>query len=77
MNTRDLFKWSRKVHRFLAYPTIILVPVMIVLRMVSPDSQTLMGGPIFMAQSILMLGLVLTGGLLFLVPKLIARQVKK
>jgi hypothetical protein len=77
MNTRELFKWSRKVHRLLAYPTIILVPVMIVLRMVSPDSQTVIGGPIFMIQSVLMLGLVLTCGFLFLGPKLIARQIKK
>lgn len=77
MNARDLFKLSRKGHRLLAYPTIILVPVMIVLRLASPESEAAMGGPIFMAQSVLMLGLVLTGAYMFVGPKLIAAKAKR
>ncbi|MBN1524936.1 MAG: hypothetical protein JW904_10655 [Spirochaetales bacterium] len=74
MKTAQVTKWARKLHRWLAYPTIILVPLMIVLRMVNSGAEEAVPGIIVMLQSFLMLSLVLSGLILFVGPKLIKRS---
>lgn len=71
---KSLYAWSRKIHRWLAVPAVIIVPLMVVLRVIGSDSGTGLPKPVEMAQSFIMLGLVITGVTLYLVPKLIKRQ---
>ncbi len=61
-------KWSRKLHRWFAIPTLILVPISVVLK-VSGNGQVMARIPQWeIAQSLLMLLLVITGGYLYLIP---------
>ena len=61
-------KWSRKLHRWFAIPTLILIPLSIILKL-SGNGQLMVKIPQWeMAQSLLMLLLVVTGGYLYLIP---------
>jgi len=61
-------KWSRKLHRWFAIPTLILIPLSIILKL-SGNGQLMAKIPQWeMAQSLLMLLLVITGGYLYLIP---------
>lgn len=61
-------KWSRKIHRWFAIPTLILIPLSVVLK-VSGNGQVMANIPQWeIAQSLLMLLLAITGGYLYLIP---------
>ncbi len=61
-------KWSRKIHRWFAIPTLILILVSVVLK-VSGNGHVMASIPQWeIAQSLLMLLLAITGGYLYLVP---------
>jgi hypothetical protein len=61
-------KWLRKIHRWFAIPTLILIPLSVVLK-VSGNGQIMAQIPQWeIAQSLLMLLLAITGGYLYLVP---------
>ncbi len=61
-------KWSRKLHRWFAIPTLILIPLSIILKL-SGNGQLMAKIPQWeMAQSLLMLLLVISGGYLYLIP---------
>ncbi len=61
-------KWSRKIHRWFAIPTLILIPLSVVLK-VSGNGHVMANIPQWeIAQSLLMLLLAITGGYLYLVP---------
>lgn len=61
-------KWSRKIHRWFAIPTLILIPVSVVLK-VSGNGQVMANIPQWeIAQSLLMLLLAISGGYLYLIP---------
>lgn len=77
MSAKAFYKFARTGHRFLAYPTFVLIPAMIILRMKGSGNAVEMSGPLFVAQSVLMMGLVLTGAGLFILPKIISGNAKK
>ncbi len=61
-------KWLRKIHRWLAIPMFILVPISVVLK-VSGNGAVMAAIPQWeVVQSLAMLFLVISGGYLFLLP---------
>ena len=61
-------KWSRKLHRWFAIPTLILIPLSIILKL-SGNGRLMAQIPQWEAiQSLLMLLLVISGGYLYLIP---------
>jgi len=65
-----LNKWLRKIHRWLAVPTAILIPVFVVIRFAGkPEWQSVLK-QYEMVQSVLMLALAITGSYLYLLPYL-------
>ncbi|MCO6453416.1 MAG: hypothetical protein J5I90_21720 [Caldilineales bacterium] len=60
-------KWFRKIHRWIAVPTGLLIPVAIVFKLLG-DNHLTFPKQIESIQSILMLGLAITGIYLFLLP---------
>ena len=70
-------KWLRKIHRWIAVPTLILIPLSIVLKL-SGNGQLMAQIPQWeITQSLLMLLLTITGGYLYLVPYLSKRKRNK
>jgi hypothetical protein len=63
-------KWLRKIHRWFAIPTLILIPLSVILK-VSGNGQIMARIPQWeITQSLLMLLLAITGGYLYLIPYL-------
>lgn len=75
--TKFLNKWLRKIHRWLAVPTVILIPIALVIKIFgSPAAkETLMRFE--MVQSLLMLTLAITGAYLYLLPYIVKWQRKQ
>lgn len=70
-------KWLRKIHRWFAVPTLILIPISVVLK-VSGNGHIMASIPQWeIAQSLLMLLLAITGGYLYLIPYLSKRKRNK
>ena len=70
-------KWLRKIHRWFAVPTLILIPISVILK-VSGNGQIMASIPQWeIAQSLLMLLLAITGGYLYLIPYLSKRKRNK
>ncbi len=70
-------KWLRKIHRWIAVPTLILIPLSVILK-VSGNGQFMAQIPQWeIAQSLLMLALTITGGYLYLIPYLSKRKRNK
>jgi len=59
-------KWTRKIHRWLAVPTAILIPTAIVLKLAGGAGG--LPPQLEQFQSIMMLTLAITGAYLFLIP---------
>ena len=67
-------KWLRKVHRWLAIPMFILIPVSVVLR-VSGNGAVMASIPQWeMLQSLLMLFLAISGSYLYFLPYIAKRK---
>jgi hypothetical protein len=71
--TKFFNKWTRKIHRWLAEPTAILIPIAVILRFTG-DSGTRFPPQIEQFQSIMMLLLAVTGTYLFLIPYIVKMQ---
>jgi uncharacterized iron-regulated membrane protein len=67
--TKFLNKWTRILHRWLAIPTIIIIPLAVISKFAGDSTQHL-PPQIEQLQSILMLLLVITGSYLYLIPYL-------
>ena len=67
--TKFLNKWMRILHRWLAIPTIIIIPLAVIAKFTGDPTQHL-PPQIEQIQSILMLLLVITGSYLYLIPYL-------
>ncbi len=61
-------KWLRKSHRWLAIPMLILVPVSLVLKLTGNGAIVATIPQWEMAQSLIMLFLVISGAYLFFIP---------
>jgi len=64
--TKFLNKWTRKIHRWIAIPTAILIPIAVILKFAGGSSPQF-PPQIEQFQSILILLLAITGGYLFLI----------
>ena len=65
--TKFFNKWSRKFHRWIAIPTIIIIPIAVVAKFTGDGTEHL-PFQIEQFQSILMLLLVISGSYLYLIP---------
>ena len=65
--TKFFNKWSRIFHRWIALPTLIIIPWMLIMKFTS-DSEQHLPPQIEQIQSILMLLLTISGAYLYLVP---------
>ena len=71
--TKFLNKWTRKIHRWIAIPTAILIPIAVILKFTGDSSQHL-PPQIEQFQSILMLLLAISGTYLFLITYIVKWQ---
>ena len=71
--TKFFNKWSRKFHRWIAIPTIIIIPLAVVSKFAGGGSEHL-PPQIEQFQSILMLLLVISGTYLYLIPYIVKWQ---
>jgi len=71
--TRFLNKWTRLFHRWIAVPTIILIPIAVIAKFTGDGAEHL---PLQLEQfqSILMLLLVISGTYLYLIPYIVKWQ---
>jgi uncharacterized iron-regulated membrane protein len=63
-----LNKWLRKLHRWLAIPMIVIVPVAILIKLMGSDPSVAFPPILEQLQSILLLTLVVTGVYLYFIP---------
>ena len=71
--TKFFNKWSRKFHRWIAIPTIIIIPLAVISKF-SGDASEHLPPQIEQSQSIFMLLLVISGTYLYLIPYLVKWQ---
>ena len=71
--TKFFNKWTRKIHRWIAVPTAILIPIAVFLKFTG-DSSTHFPPQIEQFQSILMLLLAISGTYLYLIPYIVRWQ---
>jgi len=71
--TKFFNKWTRKIHRWIAVPTAILIPIAVFLKFTG-DSSTHFPPQIEQFQSILMLLLAISGTYLYLIPYIVKWQ---
>lgn len=74
--TKFLNKWSRKFHRWIAIPTIIIIPLAVIAKF-SGDGSEHLPPQLEQFQSILMLLLVISGTYLYLIPYIVKWQRKR
>ncbi len=71
---KSLYGLARKIHRWLAIPTVALVPLMIVMKIAGRRTGASLPASVEMIQQLIMLGLVITGLMLFLIPRMLKRR---
>ncbi len=71
--TKFFNKWIRKIHRWIAVPTIILVPLAVVAKFTG-DTIEHLPPQLEQLQSILILLLVISGTYLYLIPYIVKWQ---
>jgi uncharacterized membrane protein YdjX (TVP38/TMEM64 family) len=71
--TKFFNKWSRKFHRWIAIPTIIIIPLAVISKFAG-NAVTHLPPQIEQLQSILMLLLVISGTYLYLIPYIVKWQ---
>ena len=74
--TRFFNKWTRKFHRWIAIPTIIIIPLAVIAKFSGGGGEYL-PPQIEQFQSILMLLLVISGTYLYLIPYIAKWQRKR
>ncbi len=74
--TKFLNKWFRKIHRWVAVPTALLIPLAVFIKLTKGAIVTL--PPQFeLFQSLLMLALAITGSYLYLLPYIMKQKRKQ
>lgn len=74
--TKYLNKWLRKIHRWIAVPTALLIPAAFIIKMVGNAEVAALWETWDKLPSVLMLCMALTGSYLYLIPYIIKRQRK-
>ena len=75
--TKFFNKWLRKIHRWLAVPTAILIPIAIVIKFSGKPEWQVILKQFDSIQSLLMLVLAISGAYLYLLPYIVKGQRKK
>ncbi|MEA3351734.1 MAG: hypothetical protein U9Q82_14035 [Chloroflexota bacterium] len=75
--TKFLNRWLRKIHRWLAVPTAILIPIAVVIKLSGNPAWQMIFKRFEMLQSLLMLVLAITGAYLYLIPYIVKGQRKR
>ena len=72
-----LSKWLRKIHRWIAVPTALAIPVAFVIKLAGSPELTSLWERWDKLPSVLMLAMAITGADLFLLPYIVRAQRKK
>lgn len=75
--TKLLNKWLRKIHRWIAVPTALLIPVRLIVEAMGNQSILELWEKWEKLPSILMLFMAITGAYLYLLPYIVKSQRKK
>ena len=75
--TRWLSKWLRKGHRWIAVPTAIAIPAVLILKLLGNKELMELWQKLEKIPSILMLIMALSGAYLYLLPYIVKGQRKK
>ncbi len=75
--TKFFNKWLRKIHRWLAVPTAILIPIAIVIKFSGRPEWQVVLKQFESIQSLLMLVLAISGAYLYLLPYIVKGQRKR
>ena len=74
---KSLNKWFRQIHRWIAIPTALLIPIAMVIKLVGSPEITAFWEKWDKLPSVLMLFMAITGSYLFLLPYIVKGQRKK
>ena len=72
-----LNKWFRKIHRWIAVPTALLIPIAVIIKLVGSQEVIAAWEKLDKVPSILMLFMAITGSYLYLLPYLVKASRKK
>lgn len=72
--SKFLSKWLRKVHRWIAVPTALAIPVAVVIKLVGSQELVDAWERLDKIPSVLMLAMALSGAYLFLLPYIVKAQ---
>lgn len=75
--TKFLNKWLRQIHRWIAIPTALLIPVRLIMEAMGNQSILDLWAKWEKLPSILMLFMAITGSYLYLLPYIVKNQRKK
>ena len=71
--TKFFNKWTRKFHRWIALPTLVLIPLAVIAKFTGDGAEHL-PMQVEQFQSILMLLLAISGAYMYLIPTITKRQ---
>lgn len=74
---KSLNKWTRKIHRWIAVPTALLIPIAAVIKLAGSPEMLQAWNRLEKIPSILMLLMAITGAYLYLLPYLARGQRKR
>ena len=72
-----LNKWFRKIHRWIAIPTALLIPIAVIIKLVGSQAVIAAWEKLDKIPSILMLFMAITGSYLYLLPYIVKANRKK
>jgi hypothetical protein len=72
-----LNKWFRKIHRWIAIPTALLIPVAVVIKLIGSPDAIALWEKWDKLPSIFMLFMAITGSYLYLLPYIVKGQRRK
>lgn len=75
--TRFLSKWFRKLHRWIAVPTALAIPVAVIIKLLGDPQTVATWERLDKLPSVLMLVMAISGAYLFLLPYIVRGQRKQ
>ncbi len=75
--TKFLNKWFRQIHRWIAIPTALLIPIALIIKLIGNPGVVAFWEKWDKLPSVLMLFMAITGAYLYLLPYIVKRQRKQ